>query len=89
MARYRRKPEEVEAWQLGSGEPMPWWVQEELGTINGLIAPIKREDGATVGFGVFDEGWLSAYEGDYIIRDGSRFSVRKSDIFEREYEVVE
>lgn len=26
MTRYRKKPVEVEAWQVGSDEPMPEWV---------------------------------------------------------------
>lgn len=28
MARYRKKPVEVEAWQVGSEEPCPKWVME-------------------------------------------------------------
>lgn len=30
MTRYRKKPVEVEAWQVGSDEPMPEWVQRTV-----------------------------------------------------------
>lgn len=30
MTRYRKKPEEVDAWQVGSDEPMPEWACEYL-----------------------------------------------------------
>lgn len=30
MARYRRRPAEVEAWKIGSDEPMPEWVRKHL-----------------------------------------------------------
>lgn len=29
MARYRKKPVEVDAWQVGSDEPMPKWARPE------------------------------------------------------------
>lgn len=29
MTRYRKKPVEVEAWQVGSDEPMPDWVAQD------------------------------------------------------------
>lgn len=30
MTRYRKKPVEVEAWQVGSDEPMPDWVKNAI-----------------------------------------------------------
>lgn len=29
MTRYRQKPVEVEAWQVGSDEPRPDWIDDE------------------------------------------------------------
>lgn len=86
--RYRKKPVEVEAWQVGT-EPVPLFVNEELRTVNGLI--VRTNDGYGV---VTDKGIVPAYDGDYIVQDGiSTFSVYPPDEFEKRfeqtYEVVE
>lgn len=85
MTKYRKKPVEVEAWQIGSDEKKPAWL---LGAMANDVA-LERVDGS---------GWLIrtlegdhiGNVGDYIIRGvkGELYPC-KPDIFEHTYEVVE
>lgn len=82
---YRKKPVEVEAWQIGSDEKMPSWLFDAME--NGTA--LERVDGS---------GWLIktlegdhfGNVGDYIIRGvkGELYPC-KPDIFEQTYEVVQ
>lgn len=84
MTRYRKKPVEVEAWKVGSDEPMPEWLESAMddGTAkpyrNGYWWLIKTL-----------EGDLRANAGDYIIQGvkGELYPC-KPDIFEQTYEAV-
>lgn len=84
MTRYRKKPVEVEAWQIGSNEPKPLWLYDamENGTASiqlGGTWIIKTLEGDHLG-----------NVGDYIIQGvkGELYPC-KPDIFEQTYEVVE
>ena len=88
MTRYRKKPVEVEAWQVGT-DPKPLFVKEEMRTVNGFI--VRTNDGYGV---VTDKGIVPAYDDDYIVMEGmSTFSVYPPGEFEKRfeqtYEVVE
>lgn len=83
MTRYRKKPVEVEAWQVGT-EPVPEWItlatKDDVRYNNGYHYLIHTDDGLT-GYPV---------EGMYIVRDGyGNCHFEKQDIFEQNYEVVE
>lgn len=58
MTRYRKKPIEVEAWQVGSDEPMPEWVIS-ITKIQHGICDFRVE---TI------EGSMLANYGDYIVK---------------------
>lgn len=89
MTRYRKKSVEVEAWQVGSDEPMPWWVKEELGTINGNIVVMEGGNGLAVFDTAVYKDWMPAYKGYYVIRENLRFYACPKEHFEQTYEVVE
>lgn len=82
--KYRKKPVEVEAWQIGSNEEYPDWLIEAI-----------EKDIATE---VTDNNWLiCTLEGDHIGKAGDYIiqGVKgelypcKPDIFEQTYEMVE
>lgn len=85
MTRYRKKPVEVEAWQIASDEPKPRWLLDAMAN----DVALERVDGS---------GWLIrtlegnhfGNVGDYIIKGvkGELYPC-KPDIFEQTYEVVE
>lgn len=81
MARYRKRPVEVEAFQLLNGhvDDWPWWAREDDRiTIHGDHVEI-----ATL------EGVMRGDIGDYVIRGvkGELYPC-KPDIFEQTYELV-
>lgn len=86
--RYRKKPVEVEAWQVGSDEECPDWI----------LSAKPMCDGSGMWFVLCDsENGTSFYtdEGNYIINDGGFYSRWPSDVFDgnyseySDYEVVE
>ncbi len=85
MTRYRKKPVEVEAWQVGSNEPMPEWLLDAMANDIAL----ERVDGSEWLIRTL-EGDHRASNGDYIIQGvkGELYPC-KPDIFEATYEVVE
>lgn len=84
MAKYRKKPIVIDAWQLTKENvetTLPEWLNlDEVSIFDGkeLFAEIKTL-----------EGVMRADEGDYIIKGvKGEFYPCKSDIFEQTYEVV-
>lgn len=82
--KYRKKPVEVEAWQIGSDEKYPDWLMEAI-----------EKD---IALEVVDDHWLiRTLEGDHIGKVGDYIiqGVKgelypcKPDIFEQTYEVAE
>ena len=87
MAKYRKKPVVIEAFQ--------WF--EEMGEIGSVVAGLKSASGGRVyvsaahGFGINTlEGWLHVTDGDWIIRGiaGECYPC-KPTIFEATYEPME
>lgn len=78
MARYRRKPVEVDAWQVGSNEPMPVWL--------GLLSE-------TLGNGDLlyhsNLGSRRIKAGHYAVHDGESVTFFTAEGFADHYEVVE
>lgn len=88
MARYRKKPVEVEAWQVGSDEPMPVWFWEAYH--DGVVRPVDKLISKSGCIIKTLEGDMTASIGDFVIRGvkGELYPC-KPDIFEQTYEVVE
>ena len=84
MARYRTKPIEIEAWQVGSDEPMPDMLR---GCVNVGKSVIPRGNCSYLIRTL--EGDMIANAGDYIIQGvkGGLY-LCKPDIFEQTYELV-
>lgn len=82
MTRYKKKPVEVEAWQIGSDEPMPKWLEE---AVNAGVAKSYR--GGHWWIIKTLEGDHRGNQGDYIIQGvkGELYPC-KPDIFEQTYE---
>ncbi len=83
MTRYRKKPVEVEAWQVGT-EPVPIWIRSAIplhnsSTDEGILWLIEAYDGYKNGFP----------EGSYLILKDGRISYASEGFFERNYEVIE
>lgn len=85
MPRFRKKPVEIEAWQLTRetlGDVMKWcggryWSRPPMRAVTGLTIPTL-------------EGDLQASYGDWIIRGvNGEFYPCKPDIFEATYDPVE
>lgn len=85
MSKYRKRPVEVEAWQIGSDEPKPVWL---LDAMENDIA-LDSSDGSCWFIQTL-EGDIFCTVGDYIIQGvkGELYPC-KPDIFEQTYEVVE
>ena len=85
MTRYRKRPVEVEAWQIGSEEKKPVWLLDAM--VNGVA--LERADGSGLLIRTL-EGDHFGNVGDYIIQGvkGELYPC-KLDIFEQTYEVVE
>lgn len=88
MARYRRKPRPVDAWQVAiTDEARPDWVVELLaaGRLE-VCADVK--DGSK--FALTDNANIRAYVGDWLIRDENGILHMLWDsIFIDTYELVE
>lgn len=86
MARFRKKPVEIEAFQLPMSEVhMPGWIS------SGAVAFTKGDDGRVHAAAIKTlEGVMLADYGDWIIRGvkGELYPC-KPDIFEATYEKVE
>lgn len=85
MTRYRKRPVEVEAWQVGGGEIPPTWIDDAM------VSGTMKADYDNFGFKIKTlEGDVRARYGDYIIQGvkGELYPC-KPDIFEQTYEVVE
>lgn len=76
MTKYKKKPIEVEAWQVGSDEPMPEDMRKDCAFNGDYMA-------------YYVDGCGYASNGDWIIRDYEWYSIADNDIFEQTYEVVE
>jgi hypothetical protein len=83
MARFRKRPVEIDAFRLPLEEPMPVWLSEAVAS--GAIRP--HRGGAKIDT---LEGLLTATPGDWIIRGvkGELYSC-KPDVFALTYEAVE
>lgn len=84
MTRYRKRPVEVEAWQVG-GVVAPTWLDAVM-----VVGTVKA-DFDNFGFTIKTlEGDVRASYGDHIIQGvkGELYPC-KPDIFEQTYEVVE
>lgn len=83
MTKYRKKPVEIEAWQLGSDEAWPIWIEGAI--YCGEI--LTNEDHWII---KTLEGDHKASHGDYIIKGvKNELYPCKPDIFRQTYEVVE
>lgn len=90
MAKFRKKPVVIEAWQIGSNEPVPGWLHSAI--LGGRVMmvsltsypPKLAADIRTL------EGTMRAQEGDWIIKgvQGELYPC-KPDIFEATYEPAE
>ena len=94
MAKYRKKPVVIEAWQWDLDDPfndMPLWFAQARQ--EDIVFPEDRDNGVEI-YHLLRvktlEGLMTSSLGDYIIKgvDGEIYSCRK-DIFEKTYEKVE
>lgn len=85
MTSYRKKPVVIEAWQMGSGEKWPDWIEAAICN-NTILMPVNEDYWVIKTL----EGDHKASDGDYIIQGmkGELYPC-KPDIFEQTYEVVE
>ena len=85
MAKYRKKPVVIDAWQLTKENVeagIPDWI--DLDTVNFFDCGVLFAEIVTL------EGVMQASEGDYIIKGvQGEFYACKPDIFEQTYEVAE
>lgn len=81
MTRYRKKPVEVEAWQVGSDEPMPEWV---------FACAKNRNDSTGLSMHVLTiNGSLICAYGDVLVWENGVITPWTLEDFEQTYEVVE
>lgn len=76
MTRYRKKPVEVDAWKVGSDEPMPEWADALEKVIEGPAD-------------FFLLGWGSVSIGDWLVNGYDDIYIVDTNTFEQTYEVVE
>lgn len=75
--RYRKKPVEVKAWQVGSDEPMPEWITD-----------VKYDgEGCRVHF--FNATFEDVVKGDWLVVEQYKPIVLAPYYFEQLYEAVE
>lgn len=89
MTRYRKKPVEVEAWQVGSDEPMPEWLMR---AVNKKMIRLQAEKSELVYVVRTPRAEFKAKNHDYIIDMRSTptmLDVLPPEHFEQTYEVVE
>lgn len=83
MTGYRKKPEEVEAWQIGT-KPVPGWIKSAI--------PIRNSDTNGNVFWRIENLYGSKCEfpeGNYLIRRGDSVVYMPDSLFEQTYEVIE
>lgn len=92
MAKYRKKPVVIEAWQFTKENyhrnKEPIWIKQAL--YNGTIRLWSQCGGAVIE-GEIDtlEGLMKVSENDYIIKGvNDEFYPCKPDIFEKTYDIV-
>jgi len=88
MARYRKRPVVIEAWQLGSLEPLPSWLSEAI--TDGRVSAFHNHLGIPAGMIIETlEGELSANSEAWIIR-GIKGELYPCDdeIFRATYDLV-
>lgn len=84
MTRYRRKPVEVEAWQVGSDEPCPDWI------LSARFYQKGYNGDPDMWFVLCADDWGTSFHalvGNFIINDGGYYSMWPSDVFDDEYGV--
>lgn len=79
MTRYRKKPVEVEAWQVGSDEPMPEWVEQ--------IHRGCTEDGRQL-FVFPNYGLVPLAPTTWLVYDSASVDIIAAPQFEQTYEAV-
>lgn len=84
MSTWRKKPVEIEAWQVGSNEPQPSWLQDAI------AGDVVTEEAAVDAFYIETlEGTMRAGPGDWIIRGvAGELYPCKPDIFAQTYEAA-
>ncbi len=89
MAKYRKKPVIIDAWQWDGSEGMAIQLIQN-NTVKGSVQKVLEGETPTVAFRIFTlEGAMSVSEGDYIIRGvEGEFYPCKPNIFEKTYESV-
>ena len=93
MAKYRKKPVVIEAWQFTRPNytisKEPFWLKEAIQ--NGAVTLWSQYGGDVIGGAVETlEGRMTVSEGDYIIKGiKGEYYPCKPDIFEATYEKVE
>lgn len=89
MAKYRKKPVVIDAWQWDGSEGMAIQLIQD-NTVEGSVQKVLEGETPTVAFRIFTlEGAMSVSKGDYIIRGvAGEFYPCKPDIFEKTYEPV-
>lgn len=89
MAKYRKKPVVIDAWQWDGSEGMAIQLIQD-NTVEGSVQKVLEGETPTVAFRIFTlEGAMSVSKGDYIIRGvAGEFYPCKPDIFEKTYESV-
>jgi hypothetical protein len=91
MARYRKKPVEVEAVQAtpDGADEVADWVTSSGGKVVRYTADVMRQ-GGTAETHAFQVKTLLSYAwvhfGDYVVRDAAGFSVVTPDLFAAAYE---
>jgi len=89
MAKYRKKPVVIEAWQAASDIPMPQWLNDSIPKI---VTPVTVNGDTNVLRTAFIEtleGLMTVSAGDWIIQGvkGELYPC-KPDIFAATYEAV-
>lgn len=91
MAKYRKKPVVIEAFQYGLTDKsdLPLWAKDAMS--RGLIKPFSQYGGSMRWAEIETlEGTMRANVGDYIIKGvKGEFYPCKPDVFEMTYELVE
>ncbi|HEV2746303.1 MAG TPA: hypothetical protein VGW34_03270 [Allosphingosinicella sp.] len=94
MTRYRRRPDEVDAFMVTDdnvGNPASWpdWARAAFRAAPDAVNQIVRFPGR--GVEIYAEGGMHyARCGDYVVRDAAgRLSALPPDVFEARYEPVE
>lgn len=90
MAKFRKKPVVIDAWQLGSNEPSPDWLKDAILDERVMMVSLTSYPPKLAADIRTLEGTMRAQEGDWIIKgvQGELYPC-KPDIFEATYELAE